>query len=278
MKRLISSPFRYADYRVLISDDLNTRQNLNKNYSLRSYAKDTGFSAGYISSILRGKKNLNKKNWQNFFKKIGFNDSLELEYIHHLILYKISDDRIEQTISFEYIRKHYETLGLKVNSEKDYFLKSAKHLLIFMILSKISQLDIAEKIFLDFGISKSESEQIIFELTNEGYLFIDNNSVEIIEKNPAITSSSKILPCSQELAENLFNLIKLKGGISFPERSTHTLIMGFDNSSFNQAIEVYKQFLHQIYRLSQNSKSIDRITVFNDVLVSVDTKTSENTN
>lgn len=266
MKKCISSIFQYNDYRVLLLDDFTKRSSLNNRYSLRAYARDLELSPGYLSSVLRGGKNLNLMNYKNVFIKIGFIEQKEFDYAEKLIIYKITDNQLLRNEALSYIHQHYETLGMKDGSERDGFVNSAKHLIIYMTISRISDIKIVQKIANSFGISKEYFNAIIKELISLCYIKKEENDLFVVDKNIVITTSPKILSCATELSELLFANMKKHGGIKFPLKSTHSLIMGFDEDSFNQAIEVYKQFLHQIYRISQNTKSIDRVTIFTDIL------------
>ena len=266
MKKCISSIFQYNDYRVLLLDDFTKRSTLNNRYSLRAYARDLELSPGYLSSVLRGGKNLNLMNYKRVFSKIGFNEQKEFEYAEKLIIYKTTNNLLLRNEALSYIHQHYESLGMEEGSERDGFVNSAKHLIIYMTIRRISDHKTVRKIANSFGISKEYFNAIIKELISLCYIKKEKNKLFVIDKNIVITTSPKILSCATELSELLFANMKEHGGIKFPLKSTHSLIMGFDEDSFNQAIEVYKQFLHQIYRISQNTKSIDRITIFTDIL------------
>lgn len=266
MKKCIPSVFQYNDYRVLLLDDFTKRSTLNTRYSLRAHARNLELSPGYLSSILRGNKNLNLLNYKNVFTKIGFVETNELEYAEKLIIFKSTDDQLLRDEALIYIHKYYQSLGLKDSSLRDGFLNSAKHLIIYMTINSLSEIETILKIANSFGISKENFNSITDELIVKGYIKKENNKLFVSDKNISITSSPKILDCAAELSELLFSNMKENNGIAFPLKSTHSLIMGFDEDSFHQAIEVYKQFLHQIYRISQNTKSIDRMTIFTDIL------------
>lgn len=266
MKKCIPSIFQYNDYRVLLLDDFTKRSTLNSRYSLRAYARTLDLSPGYLSSVLRGGKNLNLMNYKNVFIKIGFTEQKEFDYAEKLILYKTTDNQLLRHEALSYIHQHYESLGMKEGSQRDDFINSAKHLIIYMTISRISDIKTVQKIANSFGISKEFFTAITEELISLRYIKKEKNNLFVVDKNIVITSSPKILSCASELSELLFANMKEQGGIKFPLKSTHSLIMGFDNDSFNQAIEVYKQFLHQIYRISQNTKTIDRVTIFTDIL------------
>ncbi|MBK7962745.1 MAG: TIGR02147 family protein [Bdellovibrionales bacterium] len=266
MKKLISSIFQYNDYRVLLLDDFTKRSTLNKRYSLRAYARDLELSSGHLSSVLKGRKSLNLTNYKSIFSKIGFIEEKEFDYAEKLVIYKITDNQILREEALDYINKHYESLRMKDHSERDGIINSAKHLIIYMTISRISDCRTVEKVADSFGISTKCFKAITDELICLGYIKKEGKNFFAVDKNVAITASPKILGCAAELSELLFANMKENGGINFPLKSTHSLIMGFDDDSFHQAIEVYKQFLHQIYRISQNTKSINKITIFTDIL------------
>lgn len=266
MEKCVSSIYEYNDYRVLLLDDFTKRSTLNSSYSLRAYARDLKLSPGYLSSVLRGRKNLNLQNYKNVFSKIGFPEKKDLEYVEKLIIYKTADHPLIRDEALTYIHKHYRSLELKDLSARDGFLNSEKHLITYMVINILSEIESIKRIVISFGLSENDFSVITEELIATGYIKKEENSLFVINKKIAITSSPKILDCSIKLSELLFSNMKEKNGISFPLKSTHSLIMGFDEDSFHQAIEVYKQFLHQIYRISQNTKKVDRITIFTDIL------------
>lgn len=266
MKKLISSIFQYNDYRVLLLDDFTKRSTLNHRYSLRAYARDLELSPGHLSSVLKGRKNFNLMNYKNVFSKIGFIEGKEFDYAEKLVIYKITDNQILREEALAYISKNYESLRMKDHSERDGIINSAKHLIIYMTISRLSDYKTVGKVAHSFGISAKCFKLITDELICLCYIKKEGSKLFVVDKNVAITASPKILSCAAELSELLFANMKENGGINFPLKSTHSLIMGFDDDSFRQAIEVYKQFLHQIYRISQNTKSINKITIFTDIL------------
>lgn len=271
MRRTIESVYRYHDYRVLLLDDFTIRSTENTRYSLRSYARDLRLSPGYVSDILRGKKHLNLDNYGDVFARIGINQAEELEYLRNLIQLKTAASALSQQEAIQYFRDHYESLGMKDHSERDLLLKSSKHLLIYSIISRISESKRVHEAARSFGISDGVMSAVLIELKENGYISEQGDDLFVTTKDISISASERILACGADLAKHLFSLIAEKGGIEFPQRSTQTLVMGFDEETFAQALDVYKHFLHQIYRISKNTKSIDRIAVYSDLLYSVQT-------
>ena len=266
MRRYIQTVFEYTDYNLILLDDFTARTTHNGRYSLRAYARDLGLSPGYVSAVLRGKKNLNLGNWREVFLKIGVSQEAELKFIEKLLIYKISTDPLTQEESLKYIKDHYDSLKLEDKSDRDYFMDSPPLLIVYMILTQTFNPNLAKRLARAFGIMEDQFEALVSDLEVRNYIKRTDAALVVVDKNLAITSSQKILMSAARLSAYLFEVMKSSGGISFPQRSTHTLVLGFDQESFEQAIEVYKHFLHQSYRLSKNTKSIDRIAIFSDLL------------
>lgn len=270
MKRQIKSVFQYTDYRVLVLDDFTLRSTRNQKYSLRAYARDLELSPGYLSSILRGKKHFKHVNCRDVFSRLGFNSSEELQYLENLVVYQTSADVLIKEEAFRFMKSNYESLGLTKrpkNLERDGLLASLAHYLLFMITQRETDLAKVKSWLALFEIGEKDFQLALSDLVAEKFLALKENEIVVLEKNLAINHSDKILAFATMLQSYMATLLKKDGGIAFPERSTHTLIMGFDEESYAQAIEVYKHFLHQIYRISQNSKSFDRITIFSDMML-----------
>ncbi|MCB0420719.1 MAG: TIGR02147 family protein [Bdellovibrionales bacterium] len=277
MRKVIPSVFQYTDYNVLLNADFEQRTKNNSHYSLRSYARDLNLSPGYLSSVLRGKKNFNNDNYKSVFSLLGFSDTDELYYIKSLIDYKVSDNQLVRTEALNYIKQHYDTLGLKDHSEHDEFLKSPSHFIIYMLVEKAQEYDAVKQSAIRYGVPEDQFKTVLEDLISRNYIQKETNRLSVVEGSVAVTDSKKILDCADQLSSHLFANMKAQGGISFPEKSTHSLVLGFNEETFQQAMEVYKQFLHQIYRISKNSKGIDRTTIFSDVMMTAPLKTAENT-
>lgn len=267
MKRKIKSVYQYTDYRVLMLDDFTNRSTANSKYSLRAYARDLNLSAGYLSSILRGKKHFKQVNCRPIFLKLGLSSQEELLYLENLVTYQTSTEPLIQQQALSFMKSQYETLGLVTRSDRNGILKSSQHFISYMISEKEHELSKIKQWALQFEIDEATVEQALEDLISTQVLRRTGDHVEPEVKNIAITDSHEIFEFAVDFQRFLADLIRKKGGISFPLRSTHSLVMGFDSDSFEQAIEVYKQFLHQIYRISKNSASIDRITVFSDLML-----------
>lgn len=277
MKRVIPSVYQFTDYNTLLVADFERRTAINSHYSLRSYARDLQLSPGYLSSVINGKKDFSRDNYKDIFSALGFADENELKFIENLIDYKTSKDQMVRSEALEYIKQHYDTLGLKDQSAKDAILNSSAHFIVFMLIEKISDAETVQKVAESFGVTEEDFNTVLAELLEKDYIARGERGLQVTERNMAITNSAKILECASQISHQLFYQMKSQGGITFPERSTHTLVLGFNEESFQKAVEVYKQFLHQIYRISKNSKEIDRTTVFTDVMMTAPINRPENT-
>lgn len=277
MRRVIPTVYQYTDYHLLLKNDFEKRVELNNHYSLRSYARDLKLSPGYLSSVLRGKKNFSKDNFKDIFGTLGFIDKCELKYIESLLDYKTSKNQLVKKEALDYLKKHYDTLSLNVKSERDLMLKSANHFIVYMLIEKIKIEKIICEVAKNFGVQHDQFDSIILDLVKNDYIAQHEGYLTVKDPNLAISNSDKILNCTTQLSKQLLSQIKKIGGIEFPENCTHTLTMGFDEDSFQLAVEAYKQFLHRIYRISQDSKNIDRVTIFSDIFMTTPVKTPENT-
>lgn len=91
MVKKISNVFNFLNYRVLLNEDFLTRTMANHSYSLRAYSRDLSVSPGFLSDILKGKKDLSPSKGREVFRRLGF-ENAELDYIENLILFASSDN------------------------------------------------------------------------------------------------------------------------------------------------------------------------------------------
>lgn len=71
--------------KVFLSEELARRLKVNPAYSQRAFAKQLGVSAGELSEVLRGKRNLSLKSALRIAKALGFNpeETKQLIYLAH---------------------------------------------------------------------------------------------------------------------------------------------------------------------------------------------------
>ena len=115
----IANVYNFLDYKSILKDNFASRMTNNKNYSLRSYARDLSISPGFLSEILRGKKELRTTSAEKIFKYLGY-DTNELRYIMNLILMNNSKDDHQKELAKNFVLKYFTgDVNSEINNNDD---------------------------------------------------------------------------------------------------------------------------------------------------------------
>ena len=160
------------DYRDLLKSEFNQRQTKNKNYSLRSFARDLNLDPGNLSKLLAHKKNLSlnkamliaKKLFDNPSKSQAFYHSVELSFTDNTETIKKLEKKIQSLMLEDFETDHNINLDEFETISEWYHLPILESLDPHFYLLGIT--DIAKY----FDITPIEAHQAIKRLERLGFV------------------------------------------------------------------------------------------------------------
>jgi len=268
MQKKIRNVFEYKEYRLVLNDDFVSRVSGNHSYSLRAYARDIQMSSGFISDVLRGKRDLSPTKARKTFEKLGFKQE-ELDYVESLVVRKTSKDPARQQESLQIIERLYRKPSFNNDVEKDLILKSPDHFMIHGIVGGESDLQNILRLGELLAIRPERTLEIIKEFVREGFFEQKNNQYFILHPNLNIPSHAKLLKTQREYVNRLIDLMEAQGDMKMPERMGHYLVMGFDKDTLPLAGEAYKQLINTLSRLSNQTPVAERYGFFSSTFFTI---------
>lgn len=253
MLKKIKNIYEYTDYRLVLSEDFMLRSMNNHKYSLRAYARDLDLSAGFLSDVLKGKKDLSPQKGRATFERIGF-QLKELDYAENMVTFRFTKDAALKESSLSFIRSQYKRSPLVSNSEKSLILKSAEHFILHGIVGCTAELAgiIAAGNSLD--IPEERTLEILDEMTTAGYFEIKDNNYFLKNVNLNVPECVDLLNTQREFVGKLLGLIEKNGGITPPKSISNYFAFGLDKNTLILAGEAYKQLVNTLTRLSAQTE------------------------
>jgi uncharacterized protein (TIGR02147 family) len=263
MVKKISNVFNYLNYRVLLNEDFLTRTMANHSYSLRAYSRDLSVSPGFLSDILKGKKDLSPNKGREVFRRLGF-ENTELDYIENLILLTSTDDENVRQEANSYIQRNYNRVGYKEAPGRQRIIESVEHFFVYCVVRKLSELT---NIFIftdEFGISREKVLDILNDFINDGYISESDGKYTVTDLMLVISTHKKMVEIAEQFVSKVMVLIKDNGGNRPPEASASGLVLGVDEESFKLVYETHIHCIKSLNRIASQSKGIDRFVYYGD--------------
>ncbi len=265
MNKKIENVYNYTDYRVLLNDDFLGRTNSNHSYSLRAYSRDLELSPGFVSDVLRGNKLLSPAKGREVFSKLGFVDN-ELTYAEKLVQFKSADDNAAKVEAYQYIQQHYNREKFKVDNERDLYIRTPEHLLVYGLVRREKSLNRVLRFTEQLDIPNAQVMFIISEFKMNGYIE-ETDGVLSVVKETIINKHEDMLPTVQAISSILFSAMQKKGGVRIPDRVCQSLIIGLDKASLEVASEAQKHFVKTLHRLSQQNSTPENFLFYADLFL-----------
>lgn len=268
MKRKIESAFHFLDYRFLLNEDFLSRTAANNSYSLRAYSRDLEVSPGFLSEVLRGQKELSVQSGKKLFSKLGFEDD-EINYIENLITYKIASDEFERENAGEFIRKHHKYLHLQDRPDKDGYIKSIDHFLVYGFTRRINNLSEIEEYAELVGIKPIRVLEVLNDMIREGYIEKKGSQYFVTELDLTIRFDERVLQMIREFTNLATRTIKAQGGLQIPDRVVQGLVLGLDKESYEMALTAHRHFVQHMHRLAAGSKEIEHFVLVTNTFLTL---------
>ncbi len=268
MEKKINNVYGYLDYRILLNEDFIIRSTSNKNYSLRSYARDLGLSAGFLSEILRGKKDLSIQNAGNIFIRLGFNAN-ELKYAENLVQMKTAKEEDEREAAKDFITKFYNGTKYQERNDMDLIIKSPWHMLMFAIARKLNNKAANFQLLAKLGLSEEDANEILQEFVASEYLDEKDGKILVREIDSQVKNHQRILDFSKEYFEVLCDFVHANGGVEVPTRVAHSLALGISNENFEMINEAHVHYIKTLNRIAHQSQNADQYILVSNLFVQV---------
>lgn len=269
MVKRIENVYIYKDYRLILSEDYLFRSISNPKYSIRSHAKNLHMSAGFLSDVLKGKKELSPDKGKKIFSLLGFEDP-ELEYIENLIIYRGSKEILLKDKALKVIQSKFIKSGLQSKSEKSLLVKSDEHFIIHGLAGCTPEHEKLLAAGLKLGISHERTEEILKDFVENGYLKINEQKYELMNINLNIPSHKDILSTQQQFVIRILSLIDKLGGINPPQSISNYYAFGLDHNTLPLAAEAYDHLKRTLVRLSNQTPEAEMYAFFSSTFLTLE--------
>lgn len=267
MKKKIKSIYEYRDYRALLNEDLAARMKDNPSYSLRAYSRDLELSAGFLSDLLKGKKDLSLRTALEVFAKLGFEGD-EIEYVRHLVLYQIASDEDLRRHNLNILSEKYGFTGTEDN-KRDLVIKSPEHLMVHGIVSVVSDEARIHSITDQLGIQRDRVAQILKEFIEAGYAEVRDGGYYLMSRNLWLPGHERLVRFQNEFSNRKYEAVVKNDWLNPRHTTAHGIVLGFDSETYALAEEALRRFLQTLCRLSEQSENVDRFMFYSDSVVTV---------
>lgn len=265
LNKKIESAYNYLDYRILLNDDFLARTSSNHSYSLRAYSRDLDLSAGFVSDVLRGNKLLSPATGRDVFSKLGFLGD-ELDYAEKLVQYKSSEEKVAKIAAYEYIQQHYNRDTFTEDNERDLYIRTPEHLLVYGLIRREDKLERVLRFTQQLGIDPAQVLRIISDFEMHGYVREENGTISIL-KETIIRKHDDMIPVVQSISSRIFKAMQAQGGVQVPDRVCQSLILGLDSASLEIAGAAQKHFIQTLHRLTQQNTRPDHFLFYSDLFL-----------
>lgn len=262
-------PYHYSDYRILLNEDFLARSTTNAGYSLRAFSRDLQVSVGFLSEVLRGKKDLGASSAKKIFAKLGFENE-ELDYIENLIVSKTAASPYDRERASQFVQERHRVQRYQDTPEKDGYLQTVEHFITYGVCRKIFSKSKIQKAVAKLGITASRVNEVLRDLVQAGYLKEQNSEIYVTDLQLTIKYNLKTLETMEALSSLLAQMILQNGGIKIPDQAAQALVLGLDRSGFELAAEAHKHFIQQLNRLAAGSKEVDKIVFTTSFFLAVE--------
>ena len=179
-----------------------------------------------------------------------------MTYIENLINFKNSPNEGDRENAGEFIRKHHNYPELHDRPDKDGYLKSLEHFLIYGITRRVHLLEEIQGFAKPLEIAPSRVLEILTELTREGYIKFEHSQYTVTDLTLVIRTDDRVLSIAKNLNDLNLRLIKAKGGIAAPDRVVQGLVLGLDDETYEAAVVAHRHFIHHLNRLAASTKTV----------------------
>lgn len=269
MVKRIENVYVYKDYRLILSEDYLFRSLSNPKYSIRSHAKNLRISAGFLSEVLKAKKELSPDKGRKVFSLLGFDDS-ELEYIENLIIYRSSKEDLSKEKALKYIQSKFIKSNLQSKSEKSLILKSDEYFIVHGLVGCTPEHEKLIKAGTKLGISPEHTEMILKDFVENGYLKFADQKYELMNINLNIPNHTDILSTQQQFIIRILSLIDNLGGINPPQSISNYYAFGLDHNTLPLAAEAYSHLKNTLVRLSNQTPQAEMYAFFSSTFLTLD--------
>lgn len=254
MIRKIANIYEYYDYQQVIHDDFLIRTTHNHSYSFRAYCRDLKVSAGFLTEVLNGKKELSEHYGKKVFSALGFQEK-DLLYCINLVLAKSKINRSNQQEAQTYVDQHYQHVGYIHDPKLEKIIESVEHFLAYGISRVFSEIAVIKKVFKELGLSEKSVLTTLKDLNEHNLVTIKDNHVFVVNQDAKLTNSKELPKLIRKFSDHILNRI-VENGIDFPNRVAQASILTFDDRTYSEAVQAHKFFIKKLNRLAKaNTKS-----------------------
>ncbi len=235
------------DFRVFLRDELKTRMENNRSYSLRAFAKSLEISPSNLSMILNGRTPVSLK----FIDNIGGKLSLEKEKIYEYQFALLKEKNGDQNLNnFEYI----ESSRFKI-------IKDWYHYAILNLMRVKGFVQSANWISKRLQISVNEAQMAIENLQKAKFLKVVSG--QWVDTSNLYTSHTNNKRANKYAKENQIQLFtkafEAINDVSFEDRNHTGVTIAFNTSDLEEAKEFITKFRKQFINKFDKKTSADEV-------------------
>lgn len=250
---------QYFDYREFLNSELERRSHLNKQYSLRAFARDLGMLPQVLSLVINGKKNISSEVAIELARKLKLSSD-EVSYFHDLVeLSQAKSENLKEVIRYR-LTKYKENQSYQILQQD-----------IFKIISDWYHYAILELTFTEdfkydvdwiskrLDISPSEVRKAIERLISFELLEEANGSVKKTSVNIATTQDLPSAAIRKATKQHLALSSNALEEQPVETRDFGTMTMAIDPKKIPQAKKMIRAFRRD---LSEFLETGDRTEVY----------------
>ncbi len=254
--------YSYHDFREYLRDWIEHKKNIDPNFSVRSLARSSGVSPGYIPLILSGKRTLTEKSARKLVPSLNLSKSEQkyFEYIRQISESTSPDKKIE---ALKNIKKSKAYKNKEVDDLDSYKYLSNSLNVVIREMSAINgfQLDakwIQDRLKTKVPISEI-NESIAFLLDNEILRLNRADEVEKPDHEVRCTGGVYKLSMSQFHAQMLEKAITSIYETPSDERNLVSQTIAINASDFNKIQDIMDEALEKIQNVAKQSDGASEV-------------------
>lgn len=248
------------DYRSILRDEFEQRVELNRTYSLRSFARDLGISPSFLSDVLSSKRQLSLKKAHEILPGLRLSPEEE-EYFCSLVEYQFSGNTEKLRARINAFQASKEDILLTI---EQYQSISEWHYFAILSAMDLKAFDgSSDFIARSLKLSESKTRSALEKLATFGLVyFIDGSWVSA--KASLKTSSDIPSRVIRESHKSVLNMsAKLLDKADVSERDYSSMTMAIDSSKITEAKNRIRAFRRELMSFLEggNSDKVYRLSI-----------------
>jgi uncharacterized protein (TIGR02147 family) len=246
----------FGDYRSYLKAALSKKIEHNPQYSIRAFARQADLAPGFISEVLRGKKNLSYNASMKVTESLGLS-SKESEYFQTLVqLESAQSPELKLKLSRKLESLFHKNRSQNLSLETFRAMSDWYHVAI-VELTEIQGLILnAENVSRLLGISRIEAVAAIDRLERAG-LIVQNSAGRFIKGggNPILASKER-----NEALQNFHRQMLARASVAVQNQTNSEKFIGSETVAINpkdlpKFAQIFEDCFSKILELAEKSKS-----------------------